>query len=264
VTTLALKIAWTQARDALRSRWIAVYTAFFLIATEGLLRFSGDGTKAVLSLSSATLVVVPLVTLVLSTIYVYDAREFTELLLAQPIRRSTLFSGLYLGLAVPMAASFVGGIGLPILLRGGGDPSQRGTLLTLLIAGVLLTFVFTAIAFAIALWADDRLRALGAALGLWFVVALLYDGIVLTIVAMFSDYPIERALLGATFANPVDLARILILLRLDVAALMGYTGAVFQRFFGGTLGIALALSALATWVAAPVAMATRQFRRKDF
>jgi hypothetical protein len=70
---------------------------------------------------------------------------------------------LYLGLAVPMAASFVGGIGLPILLRGGGDPSQRGTLLTLLIAGVLLTFVFTAIAFAIALWADDRLRALGAA-----------------------------------------------------------------------------------------------------
>ena len=141
MTALVYKIAKTQARDALRSRWIAVYTLFFLLATEGLMRFSGDGAKAVLSLSSATLIVVPLVTLVLSTIYVYNAREFTELLLAQPIRRSTLFNGLYLGLAVPMAAGFVAGIGLPMLLRGGGDPAQRGTIIALLVVGVLLTFV---------------------------------------------------------------------------------------------------------------------------
>ena len=264
MTALVYKIAKTQARDALRSRWIAVYTLFFLLATEGLMRFSGDGAKAMLSLSSATLIVVPLVTLVLSTIYVYNAREFTELLLAQPIRRSTLFSGLYLGLAVPMAAGFVAGIGLPMLLRGGGDPAQRGTIIALLVVGVLLTFVFTAIAFAIALGTDDRLRGLGAALGLWFVVALLYDGIVLTLVAMFSDYPIERALLGLTFANPVDLARILLLLKLDVAALMGYTGAVFQRFFGGAMGITLASAALVLWAIVPVGIGTRQFRRKDF
>lgn len=264
MSALVYKIARTQARDALRSRWIAVYTLFFLLATEGLLRFSGDGAKAVLSLTSATLIVVPLVTLVLSTIYVYNAREFVELLLAQPIRRTALFNGLYLGLAVPMAAGFVAGIGLPLLLRGGGDPAQRATVAALLVVGVLLTFVFTAIAFAIALGTDDRLRALGAALGLWFVVALLYDGIVLTIVAMFGDYPIERALLGFTFANPVDLARILLLLELDVAALMGYTGAVFQRFFGGPLGIALASTALVLWVAVPAAVGARQFRRKDF
>ena len=264
MSTLVYKIARTQARDALRSRWIAVYTLFFFLTTEGLLRFSGDAGKAVLSLSSATLIVVPLVTLVLSTIYVYNAREFMELLLAQPIRRATLFSGLYLGLAVPMAAGFVAGIGLPLLARGGGDPAQRGAIIALLVVGALLTFAFTAIAFAIALGTDDRLRGLGAALGLWFAVALLYDGIVLTVVAMFGDYPIERVLLGLTFANPVDLARILILLKLDVAALMGYTGAVFQRFFGGALGIALASAALVLWAILPVGIGMRQFRRKDF
>lgn len=264
MTALVYKIARTQARDALRSRWIAVYTLFFLLATEGLLRFSGDGAKAVLSLSSATLIVVPLVTLVLSTIYVYNAREFTELLLAQPIRRSTLFYGLYLGLAVPMAGGFAAGIGLPLLLRGGGDPAQRGTIAALLVVGALLTLVFTAIAFAIALGTDDRLRGLGIALGLWFVVALLYDGIVLTIVAMFADYPIERPLLALTFANPVDLARILLLLKLDVSALMGYTGAVFQRFFGGPLGITLSSAALVMWALVPVAIGLHQFRRKDF
>ena len=264
MSPLVYKIARTQARDALRSRWIAVYTIFFLLTTEGLLRFSGDGAKAVLSLSSVTLIVVPLVTLVLSTIYVYNAREFMELLLAQPIRRATLFNGLYLGLAIPMAGGFVAGIGLPLIMRGGGDPAQRGTIIVLLLVGILLTFAFTAIAFAIALGTDDRLRGLGAALGLWFVVALLYDGIVLTVVAVFSDYPVERALLGLTFANPVDLARILLLLKLDVAALMGYTGAVFQRFFGGALGIALASAALVLWAIVPIGVGQRQFRRKDF
>jgi Cu-processing system permease protein len=56
----------------------------------------------------------------------------------------------------------------------------------------------------------------------------------------------------------------LMLLRLDVAALMGYTGAVFQRFFAGTSGIALASAALAGWVVIPLALGARTFRRKDF
>ena len=44
---------------------------------------------------------------------------------------------------------------------------------------------------------------------------------------LFADYPIERPMLGLMLANPVDLARVVLLLRFDVSALMGYTGAVF-------------------------------------
>jgi len=258
------KIVRAQTRDALRSRWLLVYAAFFLLLTEGVIRFSGDGAKAVLTLASATLIVVPLVTLVLSTIHVYNAREFTELLLAQPIRRSSLFKGLYLGLALPLVAGFVAGVGLPFLLHGGGDPAYRGAIVTLVATGAALTFVFTAISFSIALFAEDRLRGLGIALGVWLLVGLLYDGLVLVAVALFSDYPIERPLLALTFANPVDLARVLLLLKLDVAALMGYTGAVFQRVFSGPLGPSLAAGMLGLWIAVPVAVGARQFRRKDF
>lgn len=32
--------------------------------------------------------------------------------------------------------------------------------------------------------------------------------------------------------NPIDLGRILVLLKMDVAALLGYTGAVFRQFLG--------------------------------
>ena len=82
-----LKVLKYQARDAVRSRWLIAYVAFFLLVTEGLLRFSGDPMKAQLSLVSLVLFLVPLVSIVFGTVYLYNAREFIELLLAQPVNR---------------------------------------------------------------------------------------------------------------------------------------------------------------------------------
>lgn len=258
------KLARIYARDVLRSRWILVYAGFFLLLSEGLLRFSGSDSKAILGLGSVMLMLVPLVALVLATVYVYGAREFVETLLAQPIRRRALFTGLYCGLAFPMAGAFVVGVGIPLVVRGLGDDGVRGASLTLLAAGVLLTLSFVAIGCCVALAIEDRLRGLTAALGVWFVLAVLYDGLVLTLVTTFADRPLEKPLLALTFANPIDLARVLLLLRLDVAALMGYTGAAFQHFFAGATGGALAVGALAVWTVVPVIAGARQFRLKDF
>ena len=264
MTRVALTIAGIQGRDVLRSRWILVYTSFFLLLSEGLLRFSGDETKAVLSLATASLMIIPLATLVLATIYVYAAREFTELLLAQPIRRSSLFAGLYAGLALPAAAGFLAGVAVPFILRGGADPALRGAFATLLLVGTALTLAFTAIAFCVALRTEDRLRGVGVALGVWLLVAVAYDGIVLTVVMLLSDYPLERPMLALMFANPVDLGRVLLLTHLDASALLGYTGAVFERFFTRASGAWLAAGMLLLWIAAPVAVGARWFKRKDF
>jgi len=81
---------------------------------------------------------------------------------------------------------------------------------------------------------------------------------------MFADYPLERPLLAVMLLNPVDLARVLMLLQLDVSALMGYTGAVFKSFFGSAGGMLLACGALLLWAAAPPLAALHLFRRKDF
>ena len=204
------------------------------------------------------------VTIALATVYVYGAREFTETLLAQPVRRRALFSGLYLGLSLPFAGAFAAGVGLPLAMRGFGDADTRAAALTLLVTGTLLTLCFTAIACCVAFIVEDRLRGLSTALAVWLVLGVLYDGVVLTIVAAFSDRPLEPALLALTFANPIDLARVLLLLRLDVAALMGYTGAAFERFFAGAAGTAVAFGALAFWIATPALAAARRFSRKDF
>jgi Cu-processing system permease protein len=63
--------------------------------------------------------------------------------------------------------------------------------------------------------------------------------------------------------NPVDLCRILILLRMDVSALMGYTGAVFKDFFGSQAGSLVAIVVLLLWVMIPVWLSTKKFQKKD-
>ena len=260
---ITTKIVSYELRNVGRSRWLFAYAAFFLVVADALLRFGG-ADKALLSLTSVTLFIVPLVALVFGTVFLDDAREFTELLLAQPVTRRQLYTGLYLGLTLPLAAAFVAGAAIPFAVHRIGDPALTLSLGVLLAVGVTLTFVFTALAFVVAAFVDDRLRRMGTAIALWLVTAVLYDGMVLVLAMLLADYPIERTMLGLTLGNPVDLARVLLLLRFDVSALMGYTGAVFQQFFGGALGIAIASTALALWVTLPVALGLRAFRKRDF
>lgn len=263
LSPITTRIVTYELREVGRSRWLVAYAAFFLVVADSLLRFGG-ADKALLSLTSVTLFIVPLVALVFGTVFLDDAREFTELLLAQPVTRRQLYAGLYLGLTLPLAAAFVVGAVVPFALHRVHDPALAVSLGVLLAAGVTLTFVFTALAFVVAAFVDDRLRRMGTAIALWLVAAVLYDGIVLVLAMVFADYPIERMMLGLSLANPVDLARVILLLRFDVAALMGYTGAVFQQFFGGAMGIAIASTAMALWVTLPVALGLRAFRKRDF
>ncbi len=262
--TTAAKIIKYELHDVARSRWLLAYGLFFLVATDALLRFSDTGTKALLSVMNIVLFIIPLLSLVFGTMYLYDAREFTELLLAQPVTRRQLFAGLYLGLAVPLSVAFVAGVGLPFAAHGLDDPALRGTLVALLATGVMLTWIFLALAALIAVRSDDKVKGLGVAIGLWLALAVLYDGVVLLLATTLADYPLERPMLALMLANPVDLARVILLMQFDVSALMGYTGAVFQRFFGSAGGTALAGVMLALWVAIPAWLAMRRFRRKDF
>jgi Cu-processing system permease protein len=128
----------------------------------------------------------------------------------------------------------------------------------------MLSLVFTALAFLVSLVVVDRARGLGAAIMLWLGVTVLYDAALILVTTALADYPIEIPLLGLTLLNPVDLARVLLLLRFDIAALMGYTGAVFERFLGSAQGVALAIGALALWVIGPTVLALRRFGAKDF
>jgi Cu-processing system permease protein len=249
-------------RDLLRSRWLLAYAAFFFLATTLLLRFSDTPGKALISVSHIVLFVVPLANVVFGAMYLYSAREFVELLLAQPLQRRTLYAGLLLGLAGPVAGAGALGLLAPLIVAG-VPASVLGTGLLLALVAVALSAVFTVLAAVITFAVEDRVRGLAAAIGAWLLLALVYDAVVLMAAVQLADYPLERPMLAAMLANPIDLARLLLLVRLDGAALLGYTGAVFQRFFGGA-GALVAGAAIVLWVALPAWGGARLFQRKDF
>jgi Cu-processing system permease protein len=262
--TNALKVVRYELENTFRNRWVLAYGAFFFVVTDVLLRLGGDTPRALLSLMNAVLLLIPLVTLVYGTIHWHGSREFTELLLAQPVRRSALFHGLFAGLVLPLTAAFAVGMSAPLLLHRAVSGENAGLLVLMLVTGAALTAVFGAVAVLIGGLVEDRLRGVAAALGVWLLLSVAYDALVLTVAVSFSDRPLERVMLALTFLNPIDLGRVLLMLRFDVATLMGYTGAVFAQLLGNGLGIAAALAGLLAWTVLPGLLALRTFKRRDF
>ncbi len=262
--TAAIKIIKYELSDIFRSKWVVLYAAFFFLITDALFRFGGSSARVMLSLMNLVLVIIPLMSVVFGVMYLYNNREFIELMLSQPIDRRSLFSGLFAGLAVPLSLGFVAGVGIPFLVHGFEDTAHWEVLGLLLAAGVFLTAIFIALAFLISIVHEDKVMGLGVAIFNWLLFSVIFDGMVLLIITLFGDYPLEKAMIALTMLNPIDLARVLVLLKFDVAALMGYTGAVFQEFFGRTVGVGISLLALHLWVIMLFWLGKRRFRRKDF
>jgi Cu-processing system permease protein len=170
---------------------------------------------------------------------------------------------MYLGLATALVAGFVVGVCLPYLILSPVTGSQIYSLSILILLGSILTLIFVAVSFLVGAIFDDRGKGIAAAISFWLITALLYDGFVLFIAVSFSDYPLEKPLLALSMVNPIDLARVVLLVQSDMAALMGYTGAVFNRFFGTSLGVTIAVLSLFIWMAGPVIYGLNRFHKKD-
>ena len=257
-------VLWFCLRDLLRSRFIAAYFLFYLAAGYGIMAYAPVASAGLGALLGLVLFLAPLCALVFGVLYFHQSRGFHELMLAQPVSRGALLGGQGLALAFALSLAFALGLGIPTAslgFRGEEDLRLHGLILG---GGTLLHLCFLALAFVIALAAEDRLRGFAAALVLWLVMVFLYDGALLFLLTLLSDYPLDRFVIGAILLNPVDLERILVLMQLDASVLLGYTGAVFRRFFGTSQGILVALGAMLLWVAAPTTVFFLKLRKKDF
>ena len=250
--------------DLIRSRWSIIYFMVFLLITSVLLYLSNDLSKAIISLMNIIVVLTPLVSIMLGIIYYYSSREFVELLLAQPIKRTSIFLGEYLGLSLSLSLSLSSGMLIPFALYGIFISTQIFNFMVLVLIGILLTMIFTGLSFWIALNNENRIKGFGIALLVWLFLAVIYDGLFLLILITFEDYPLEQLSLGITLFNPIDLARILMMLKLDISALLGYTGAVFNKFFGTSMGMIISFAVSIIWILIPLQIIKRTALRKDF
>lgn len=253
-----MKLSRYVLYDILRSKIILGYTLFLFIVSVSMFQMEENSSKAMLSLLNIVLIVLPLVSLVFTTIHYYNSYEFIELMSSQPMSRTRILLSEYAGVSISLLSAFLLGVGLPLVLFG-----ANATGYAILFTGSCLTLVFTSIAFLASVIARDKARGIGFALLLWFYFALIYDGLVLLILFSFSDYPLEKLTLLLSALNPIDLGRIFIMLQMDVSALMGYTGALYKDFFGSSTGILFTSGIMLVWIVVPLFFALLRFKRKD-
>lgn len=252
------KIARFILFDILKNKIVILYTILLFIISWSVLGLDNNYTKATLSLLNVVLLVVPLVSIIFSTIYVYNSSQFIELLLSQPVPRAKVWFNLFLGLSTALILAFLIGCGIPILLY-----SSIETGASLLITGIFLSIIFTSLAMLAAITSRDRAKGIGVSIFIWMFFAIIYDGILLVLMFQFADYPIEGIMATIAAINPIGLSRIFVLLQLDVAAMLGQAGAIFRMVFGSGGGMVISIIILAIWTMVPFLWSLIMFNKKD-
>ena len=89
------KIVKYVITDIMRNRIVLIYTVFLFAASFSVFSLEDNSSKGLLSLLNIILIIVPLVSIIFSTIYVYNSAEFIELLVSQPLKRNTIWLSIY-------------------------------------------------------------------------------------------------------------------------------------------------------------------------
>ena len=244
--------------DILKNKIVLAYTLIIAVLAWSSFALEDSSSKGLLTILNVILFTVPLVSILFATIYLYNSSEFIELLLSQPIKRAKIWISLFLGLSLSMVIAFFVGAGIPLLIF-----ASNAVGFMMILVGCIISVVFIALAFLSSIVTRDKAKGIGIAIMTWLFFALLFDGIVLFLLFQLSDYPIENAMVGVTAFSPIDLARLQILLHLDVSAMMGYTGAIFKDFFGTTVGLFVSFLLLILWAIIPFTVSLLKFKNKD-
>lgn len=270
-----LIIAAKEVREGMRNRWVLA-TTLVLAALALTLTFLGSAPTGnvgasrldvvIVSLSSLTIFLVPLIALLIS----HDAivgeveRGTMLLLLGYPIGRGQIVLGKFLGHIAILCFATICGYGaaaIALALMGGATDAQSCLAFASMTgSSVLLGAVFVAIGYFVSASAGERSTAGGIAIGLWLFFVLIYDMALLGGLVAAQGRSLPDGLLDLLLlANPTDAYRLLNLGSGGAAALSGMGGVAKNSILTGEV----LLAALCVWTAAPLALATLLFSRRD-
>ncbi len=261
---------------AVRSRWTQLFAVVFgglalIVAASGYVLSGGSGiqdfSRTAASLMQLVLLLVPLTSLVMGVLALTPDRGGAELVFAQPVaRRDVLLgslAGLFQALVAAQSLGF-GAAGLVIFARAGGEGLPG--FLMVWAGSVLLTAVFLALAALVSAgqFGRRRVRALAAALVVWFVLALLVDIVALGAASLLRSGHASRLLIVSVLVNPIGAVRTGALLAIEGTAAFGAASLALLRFTNGAAGAAVAIgTSLLLWIVLPTALAVRRLSRID-
>jgi len=265
-----------EIQESLRNRWVLLMTAL-LAALALSLTFLGSapvGTVGartldvvIVSLSSLTIFLVPLLALLIShdAIVGETERGTMLLLLSYPVSRGQVLLGKFAGhLAILAFATVLGyGTAAVTLSATGSTISGQSWIAFAAMIGtsILLGAAFIAIGYLVSVLVRERATAAGIAIGVWLLLVIVFDmGLLGVLVVDQGRLISSTALSGLLLLNPTDVYRLLNLAgTANVSSFSGMSGLAGTV----TLSPALLLGALAAWTLVPLAFAAMIFSRRE-
>jgi len=274
VRSAVLVVGWQELVLNRRNRWVVSFSALFagltlLVAYSGMVTsgYAGfqDFTRTAASIINLGGFLIPLFALLLGVFSFLTDREYLEIMVTQPISRSRVLFGKYLGLVVTVVGASALGFGLPgviVALTIGAEGAGR--YLAVVIYCCLLAVVFTGISVLISLLARRRQVALGIAFGVWIFFELLYGLLMLSTTLYLSPGVLKPTLLFGLLGNPIDIARVLSLLQVGGPHLFGPAGATLIKLAGSTgLATLFGVAGLLLWIVVPLLVSLRIFKKQN-
>lgn len=264
-------IAAGELRAALRSRWFAIDVvaisvlglAVSLVSASAMGGLAGFGRTSA-GLTNLVAMLVPLMALSAGALSISGDRErgMLPFLLAQPITRTELLLGKYIGLLLALVTAICLGFGLcAAALALQAPTTDAGALLRLAALSIVLAAAMLAVGMLVSVVARRASVAAAGALLLWLLLVFGTDlGLMAGTVALRVKV---QALFVACMANPLQVFKIWSLhssdVPLDVLGPVGLYAIDHQaRWLSTWMGLSMAL-----WILLPLGAAAVVLRRRD-
>ncbi len=272
---VVLVLAGKELRDGLRNRWVAA-TIVLLAALAASLAFLGAApagtvkastlTVTVVSLSSLTVYLVPLIALLLSyDALVGEAEQGTLLLLlTYPVARWQVIAGKALGHGAILAIAILvgyGGVAAAIVGLEGVDRDGLVAFALMMASSLVLGLVFIGFGYLASAVSRERATAAGLAVGLWLLLVVVYDLVLVGLLVLDDSQAIGGTLFSALMLlNPADAYRIL---NLTGSQAVGAVAGMADLSAAARPSIAISVAALCGWLALAMAATMMIFRKRE-
>ena len=269
-------ITGKEVRDSLRNRWVLAATMLLaaLALSLGFLGSTPTGsvkvdplTVTVVSLSSLSIFLIPLIAMLLS----YDAligeieRGTMALLLSYPVSRVQILAGKFIGHIIILTLATAAGYGLAgialQLANGGIDIAAWKPFALLIAASVVLGAAFLAMGYVISAKVKERGTAAGVAIGVWLFFVVIFDMTLLGVLVADSEQTITAPVVeGILLLNPADIYRLLNLTGYENTAMYAGMAGLSEQI---SLTVPVLLAAQILWVFVPLVLAAWIFGRRQ-
>lgn len=261
-----------ELREALRSRWFILYSIAFILLGLAVSFVSASGTggsglssfgRTAAGLVNLVLLVVPLMALTAGAGAIASDRErgMLQYLLAQPVTRTEIVLGKYLGLATALLACLCLGLGTcAAILAWKGVPTPPASIAWLTGLSFGLSLGMLSCGMLVSVLARKSSVAVGTAIFIWLLLVFVTDlGLMAGTVAL--RLRVEE-LFALSLLNPLQVFKMWSLYAGDATLdVLGPAGLYASEEYGPRLHSIFA-AAMGLWIVVPLAAAAGVLSRK--